>query len=147
MKTSSDAPIDTLFAPSAREIMAPVPNPETQPFWDAARSGRLALRYCRDCKRYHHYPRALCPFCISDAVEWRDASGRGEIHAFTIMRRASVPYAVAYVELAEGPLMLTNLVRCDFDALEIGAAVTAVFDTFEGGALPVFTVVARRPAD
>lgn len=122
-------------------MLAPTPNPETLPFWQAAGEGRLALRYCRDCRRHHHYPRTLCAHCLSDQVEWRDAVGRGRIHALSVMRRATVPYAVAYVELEEGPLMLTNIVRCNLDALHIGDAVQLCFDTFEGGALPVF-----RPA-
>ncbi len=127
--------------PSAREILSPVSNPETLPFWQAAKEGRLALRFCRACERYHHYPRQLCPFCISDDVEWRSASGGGRIHAHTVMRRAPVPYAVAYVELDEGPLMLTNIVRCDLDALRIGDRVQLCFDLFgdDGAALPVFT--------
>lgn len=140
MSTStSDLPGDP--QPSARDILAPTPNPETLPFWQAAAEGRLALRYCRACQRHHYYPRAHCAHCLSDEVEWRDAGGRGRIHAFTVMRRAVVPYAVAYVELEEGPLMLTNIVRADLDTLRIGDAVQLCFDTFEGGALPVF-----RPA-
>ena len=31
------------------------------------------------------------------------------------MRRAPVPYAIAYVTLAEGPTMMTNIVDCDLD--------------------------------
>lgn len=127
--------------PSARDVLPPTPNPETAAFWEAANEGRLALRYCRDCRRHHYYPRAFCAHCMSDAVEWRDAAGRGRIHSYSIMRRAQVPYAVAYVELDEGPLMLTNIVQCDFDALHIGDAVELCFETFEGGTLPVF-----RPA-
>ena len=34
------------------------------------------------------------------------------------MRRAPVPYAMAYVTLAEGPRMVTNIVDCDFDKLK-----------------------------
>ena len=137
--TSADAPDRQ---PSARQVLAPTPNPETAPFWQAANEGRLALRYCRDCRRHQYYPRALCAHCMSDAVEWRDAAGRGRIHAFSVMRRAPVPYAVAYVELEEGVMMLTNIVRCDLDALRIGDPVALCFDTFEGGALPVFKPVA-----
>lgn len=125
--------------PAQREVLAPTPNPETLPFWQAAAEGRLALRYCRSCGRPHHYPRTLCAHCMSDQVEWKDAGGGGRIHAFTVMRRATVPFAIAYVELDEGPLMITNLVRCDFETLQIGQRVSLCFDLFEGGALPVFT--------
>lgn len=122
----------------SREIIAPVPNPETEEFWARARGGKLALKYCGSCKKHHYYPRAICPHCFSDATEWRDADGGGKIHAFSVLRRAAVPYAVAYVELTEGPLMLTNLVNCDFDKIQIGQDVRLCFSDFEGGKLPVF---------
>ena len=57
------------------------------------------------------------------------------------MRRVPVPYAIAYVTLAEGPTMLTNLVRCDFDALRIGQAARLAWTDTEGGPpVPTFTV-------
>jgi len=56
------------------------------------------------------------------------------------MRRAPVPYAIAYVTLAEGPTMMTNLVDCDLDAIKIGQAVKLVFKPSEGGSpVPMFT--------
>lgn len=121
-----------------REIMPPVTSPETEAFWSAARDGRLALRYCRACQRFHHYPRTMCPHCFSDQTEWRDATGAGSIHAFSIMRRIPVPYAIAYIELDEGPLMISNIVNGDLDALRIGQRVKLCFADFDGGRLPVF---------
>ena len=82
---------------------------------------------CGACGKAHWYPRAICPFCGSDKVEWRAASGRGTIYTFSVMRRAKEPYAIAYVTLAEGPAMLTNIVECDFDALRVGQTVSVVF--------------------
>jgi uncharacterized OB-fold protein len=123
---------------ASREIMPPVPSPETEEFWNAARAGRLALRYCGSCKRFHYYPRTICPHCFSDQTEWRDAKGGGSIHVFSVMRRAPVPYAIAYVELDEGPLMISNIVNCNFDSLRIGQRVKLCFADFQGGKLPVF---------
>jgi uncharacterized protein len=123
-----------------RKIPAPQTNPENKPYWDAASEGRLLVKRCRACGEAHHYPRALCPFCFSDDTEWRDASGRGTIYSYSVMRRAPVPYAIAYVTLEEGPTMMTNLVDCDFDALEIGQAVKVVFTPTDGGPpMPMFT--------
>lgn len=125
-----------------RSLPAPKPNPETKAYWDAARNGKLLVRHCTACGRAHAYPRALCPFCFSDKTEWREASGRGKIYSFSVMHRAPVPYAIAYVTLAEGPTMMTNIVDCAFDAIAIGMDVRAVFrPTEEGGALPMFTPV------
>ena len=125
---------------SERKLPAPQPNPETQPYWDAAAAGRLVVRKCASCGKLHHYPRAVCPFCFADATEWQAASGRGKIYSYSIMRRAEVPYAIAYVTLEEGVTMLTNLVDCDFASLRIGQAVRVVFKPTEGGPpLPMFT--------
>jgi uncharacterized OB-fold protein len=56
------------------------------------------------------------------------------------MRRASVPYALAYVTLEEGVTMLTNIVGCDFDTTRIGQAVKVVFAPAEGGmTVPMYT--------
>ena len=55
------------------------------------------------------------------------------------MRRAKEPYAIAYVTLAEGPTMMTNIVDCDFDALRIGLPVGVVFQETENGPpVPMF---------
>jgi hypothetical protein len=46
---------------------------------------------------------------------------------------------MAYVTLAEGPTMMTNIVNCDPDALQVGAAVELVFVRSEGNfAVPCF---------
>jgi uncharacterized OB-fold protein len=128
------------MAIAKRKIPAPQPNPETKAFWDAASQGTLLLKKCRACGELHYYPRALCPFCGSDATEWQAAAGTGTIYSYSVMRRAEVPYAIAYVTLAEGVTMMTNLVDCDFDALRIGQRVRLVFSPTEGGPpVPTFT--------
>jgi uncharacterized OB-fold protein len=56
------------------------------------------------------------------------------------MRRAVVPYIIAYVTLAEGPTMMSNIVDADADAVRIGQPVTLKFSPSEDGPpLPVFT--------
>src|SRR5215467_4135536 len=123
-----------------RTIAAPAVTPETQLFWDAAAAGRLLLKRCLGCGEPHHYPRPICPFCGSDRTEWRDASGRGTIYSYSVMRRAPVPYALAYVTLDEGVTMMTNIVDCDLDAIRIGQAVRVVFKpTDDGPPVPMFT--------
>ena len=55
------------------------------------------------------------------------------------MRRTDPVFAIAYVALEEGPLMLTNLVDCDFDALAIGQPVELVFQpATDGTPVPCF---------
>ncbi len=123
-----------------RKIDAPQPSVETRPFWDAAAAGRLLIKRCAACGEHHHYPRSMCPFCGSDRTEWRDASGRGTIYTYSVMRRAPVPYAIAYVTLEEGVTMMTNIVDCDLDAIRVGQRVRVVFKPSDGGPpVPMFT--------
>lgn len=127
---------------TAKEMkyVAPTVYPETQKYWDAASEGRLLVKRCQDCGEHHHYPRAACPFCYSERTEWREASGRGTIYSYSVMRRAPVPYVIAYVTLAEGATMMTNIVDCDPDRVRIGQAVKVCFRPSQGGPpLPVFT--------
>ena len=122
-----------------RKIPSPIANTETQAFWDAARTGRFVLPTCTACRKAHWYPRAICPFCADGTIEWRDASGKGTIYTFSVMRRAKEPYVIAYVTLAEGPTMMTNIVDCNFDALRIGQPVNVVFkETENGPPVPMF---------
>ena len=128
------------MAANDRKLTAPMVTPETQPYWDAAGQGRLLVKRCDDCGAHHHYPREHCPFCFSARTQWREACGRGTIYSYSVMRRAEVPYVIAYVSLEEGPTMMTNIVDCDPDRLRIGQAVKLTFRPTEGGPpLPMFT--------
>ncbi len=121
----------------------PVPALDAQPFWDGTAAGKLLLKRCRDCGETHYYPRAICPYCFSSNTEWYEASGRGRIYSFSIMRRAPVPYVMAYVTLDEGVTMMTNIIDCDFEALAIDDEVEVKFHPIDGGFyLPLFTPIA-----
>jgi uncharacterized OB-fold protein len=114
--------------------------PENAPFWEAAERGVLLLKHCKACDRPHWYPRIVCPLCGSDDVEWREASGRGAIYSFSVVRRMGEPYVLAFVTLEEGPTVMTNIVDTPEQALEIGARVRVVFRrTAEGRKMPYYT--------
>jgi uncharacterized OB-fold protein len=128
-------------------LPAPVANADSQPYWAAARERRLVIRKCKACGELHFMPRYLCPVCWSDRLEWVDAKGSGSVHSFTIVRRASdpafaalVPYAVALVDLDEGPRMMANIVGIDALAVKIGDRVQVTFeDRGNGAMLPQFS--------
>ena len=120
---------------------APVVTPETAPFWEATAQGKLLLRQCKDCGSVNWYPRTICPECSSLNTEWIESSGRGEVYSFTNNTRGDGPYAganyvLAYVQLEEGPRIMTNIVDCDPADISVGSKVSVVFhDTGEGNAL------------
>jgi uncharacterized protein len=132
---------------AALPVPAPQINAETKTFWDATTEGKLLLAHCNACDTVIWYPRLFCPLCNSFDVGWVEASGRGKIYSYTVNRRGQgdyrdLVYVLAYVELDEGPRILTNIVDCDVDKLAVGQAVELVFhDTGKGAALTRF-----RPA-
>lgn len=126
---------------------APQPTPETQPFWDGTAAGELRLPRCVSCDRHYFPPRPFCPDCLSDDVVWEPVSGRGTLHTYVINHRAApgfeAPYAIAVVQLEEGPRMMSNIVGVEQtpDALELDMALEVTFEQRNDVILPVF-----RPA-
>jgi len=118
------------------------------PFWAASRVARLDLPWCKSCRRPHWYPREICPFCLSDDLEWRTASGRGTVYALTTLPKAAqpvladrVPYVVALVELDEGVRLMTNLVGAGALDAAVGDGVHVEWESLSDGRhLPVFEV-------
>lgn len=128
--------------------MAPPINPDSKPFWDATAEDKLLLPRCDQCSTVIWYPREFCPACGSLDVSWFEASGRGSVYSFSIVRKgenmytAAAPYVLAYVELEEGPRIMTNIVDCEVEEVAIGQAVSVVFhDTGQGQKLPRFAPV------
>ena len=124
---------------------APPKNEETKPYWDGTAEGVLRMPRCDECGLVIFYPRSFCPKCRSRNTTWVDLSGRGSVYSYTVTRRMGgrwqkhAPLVIAYVELEEGPRMLTNLVDCDPEAVTIGMLVEVAFDdTGEESAVPRF---------
>ena len=118
---------------------SPIPDASTRAFWDAAREGRLLLGRNTATGAVHYPPRPVCPFDDAGEVELVAAAGTGTVYAFSVMR-AAVPYVIAYVELTEGPRIMTNVVGCDPAAVRIGGAVRLTFVASEDGQpIPMFT--------
>lgn len=113
----------------------PRPTPESAPFWDSCRDHKLMLQRCKSCGTYQFYPRLICANCMSDELEWCEASGRGTVETYTIVTRAvseayaqDVPYVIALITLAEGPRMMSNVIGCDAQSVSCGMAVEVVFE-------------------
>jgi|ERR1700687_2932893 len=114
----------------------PKPTPETKPFWDAAKKHALRIQRCGDCDKHYFYPRPMCPHCLSRNVAWVEVSGRGVLHTFVINHRpprnfpTQTPFVIGMVQLAEGPLMMSNIVGVDPDPskLRCDMPVEVVFE-------------------
>jgi uncharacterized OB-fold protein len=130
-----------------KQLPLPIANADSAFYWRSAKEGKLVLRRCRSCGKTHFMPRYLCPVCWSDDLEWIEASGKGTVHSFTIVRRASspafagrTPYVVALIDLAEGPRMMTNIVGEGALDVEIGDRVRLEFEERGDAKLPQFSL-------
>lgn len=132
----------------------PRPTPESAPFWQGCRDHKLLLQYCVACGKHQFYPRVICANCMSEQLEWREASGRGTVETYTIVTRAvsdayaaDVPYVIALITLEEGPRMMSNVIGCDVESVKCGLAVEVVFERWSDEiTMPKFRPVADQPA-
>jgi uncharacterized OB-fold protein len=140
---------------------SPMEDPETAPFFEAARRGELRIQACTNCGRLRFPPRPMCPWCHSLDSEWQRQSGRGRIWSFAVPHppllptfAEDAPYVVAVIELDEDPLirLVGNIVRevdgsigaVPSSELSIGAGVTAVFGkSIEGFPVPQWVMSAN----
>jgi uncharacterized OB-fold protein len=119
------------------EMPRPQIEPLTEPFWAAAREGRLVIQRCTDCGAFRHLPHAMCGSCQSTAHEWVASAGRGVVYTYTIAThpvhpatKAVVPYNVVVVKLDDcgGVLVPSNIVDCPPEDVHVGMAVEIVFE-------------------
>jgi uncharacterized OB-fold protein len=104
-------------------------------FFGFCAAGELRFQRCDGCSAWRHVPRELCAECGSWDWSWQASSGRGTVFSWTVVGRAlhpafagSEPYAPVIVELEEGVRLLSNVVDCPPEELEIGMPVEVVFD-------------------
>ena len=126
----------------------PEPTPETKHFWEGCKEGKLLLQRCPDTGRAYFPPRPFSPYTGNRNVEVFQASGRATLHSYVIHHRPvpgfTPPYAIAVVELEEGPRMMTNIIDCPQtpEALVLDMPLEVAFEAMdEKTTLPLF-----RPA-
>ncbi len=113
---------------------------DTQPYWDAAARGQLLLKRCIDTGRCFHYPREHSPF-TGGRTEWVPASGTGVIYSCSVSYRAKPNYCIAYIQLDEGPIVLSNVEDPDLTRIAIGRRVRVIFrSAADGRTTPFFAL-------
>ena len=116
------------------EYATPATDWQTRAFWEGCGRRELVLQRCQACGIVQHRPRGLCVSCLSDDLEHFVATGEGQVYTFTITHqnglpgfREHCPYVLAYVELDEGPRLMSHVVGCDPEEVTIGMRVRAEF--------------------
>ncbi len=104
-------------------------------FYDWCKQGELRFQRCTDCGSWRHVPREMCAACGSWQWTWEQSSGRGTVFTWTVIARAlhpafqsDTPYAPVVVEMEEGVRVLSQVVDCAPDQLQIGMPVEVVFE-------------------
>ncbi len=110
----------------------------TAPFWDSLQQGKLKLPCCCACGHWLFPIGPCCTNCLSDDLEWKELSGKGEVwsyivyhHAFAPEFKDKLPYNVAIVKLDEGPRLISNITGIANDDIRNGMRVSAQFDAVD----------------
>lgn len=117
-------------------------DPTMAPFWSGARRRELLLQRCSKCHVHQFYPRPLCLACEGTDLAWVVSGGLGTVYSVTlsqvqVLPELPPPYAVALIDLDEGPRLLSNVIEGD---CSIGARVRVVWrERPPLPPLPIFT--------
>jgi uncharacterized OB-fold protein len=91
------------------------------------------LQHCGDCGLIVFFPRALCPRCWSERLEWKPSTGRGTIVSYSrVYSHVTEPFAsespivLAEIALADGGALLARVVTSQPEAIESGQRVELV---------------------
>jgi uncharacterized OB-fold protein len=90
------------------ELPEPMPDLDSQPFWDGLAAGELRVQRCVKCRALRWPARAICNRCGSFEAEWIACAGQGVVSSwirthqvFAPAYRDRVPYVVVRIALAE----------------------------------------------
>ena len=114
---------------------SPLADAVTLPWWQAAAEHRLVVQRCTSCGRTRLPPAPLCAECRSEAADWQELAGRGEVYTYTIVHRPiaagqPLPTIIAVIALEDsgGLRMISNLVGVDPGEVAIGMPVELVWE-------------------
>src|SRR5450830_1161897 len=133
------------------EYAKPLParNEENGEYIDGLQAHEVRLQRCTACQQFRYPAAMFCPNCLSDSAAWTAVPGRGVVYSYIIVHQLyhpgfkdDLPYAVAVVELQEGPRVTANIVGCPNERVHVGMPVVADFLN----ATPEATVLRFRPA-
>jgi uncharacterized OB-fold protein len=124
----------------------PIVDDDNREFWESCARHEMVLQRCDECRAWRYYPVPVCSSCGSFAFRWERVSGAATVYTYSVVERApspafqpELPYVYAVVELAEGPMMPTNIVNVAPSDVSIGMPVQLTYrDLGDGVTLPVF---------
>lgn len=118
-------------------VAKPLPNISdfNRPFWEAAKKHEFRLQRCNACNKVWAPNGPVCPYCFSTDYRWDKLSGCGKVASWVVFHKLyhpsfaqDIPYNVAFIELAEGPRIIANIVGMPNQDITIGMPVEAAFE-------------------
>ncbi|MBI5934376.1 MAG: Zn-ribbon domain-containing OB-fold protein [Chloroflexi bacterium] len=108
---------------------------------------KLMAAKCKKCGGAFVPPRAICPKCHSEDIEWVETSGKGKLAAFTVIYSGPTfmveqgfdkknPYVSGIVELEEGTNISARITGLDVSKpaeIKIGSPLKVDFVKFGEG--------------
>lgn len=101
-----------------------------QPYLEGLTEHLLRYQQCTACGRAQTFAHDACQFCGAEALVWHTSTGRGHVHAVTVVGRepsdafrSLAPYTLVVVTLEEGARLMGHATP----GVQIGDAVTATF--------------------
>lgn len=133
--------------PADNRIPAPERDALNTPYWDSLAQGVLSFQRCSTCGHAWLPARSECPQCLAADADWQEAQGGARLVSWVVYHIAyhpafanRLPYAVAVVELDEGPRLISNIVGvADPEALTIDQRLRLVIEDEGGTAVARFT--------
>lgn len=128
------------------ERIAITTNPDTEPFWLAAKEHKLTACECAKCGHFRMPPSAYCPECLSTEKAWPTLPGTGTVFSYAVCTRdpktgdpfVYVPVVVD-IDGAPGARLNSNLFGIDADDVKIGMKVQVDWNPIQDEwVLPIF---------
>ncbi|MFT7244897.1 MAG: putative OB-fold protein [Candidatus Azotimanducaceae bacterium] len=127
----------------------PLPKAEefdTKAFWAGTKDKEFRYQQCTNCDTVIFYPRRHCTGCTNGKLEWKVASGNATVYSYSVVRqsyhpffRNLVPYVVAWIDLDEGPRILSNVMNVAADDVQIGMKLKLEWEEHEELNIPLFS--------
>lgn len=120
----------------------------TQPFWTAARDGRLVMQKCSRCGTVNFHPKPWCIECGCRDIPWTEMKRTGTVYSYTVSYTVAMnflgwqqelPVVLALIDIDDGARMYAQVTGTDPKDVSIGMRVEAYFDAISDEAgIPKF---------
>jgi uncharacterized protein len=114
----------------------PVPDLQTELYWEGLRHKVLLVQFCDRCSVHVHPWKPCCPECLNTELRWTEVGEAGLVVGYCVVAQPFVglaaPYTVVRVSLLDAPEveLIANLVG-EGAEVAVGAHVKVVYEVVD----------------